>query len=248
MKPGTLDDETIEIPVGEAMVKIGFVGAGMVLGAIALGEAKAAIVEKITEAFGKYQTTKSSEIEQNDLDDTPDATRQPLTVIEWEDEGEVSTTSVMHKKAKFEALASEESNKNIDTEQRPKKTSMEEMLEAQREEYQHYMKRFREEERIKHKEEMRTKAQQWRQQNLETEAAIRQKDTEITALQKKDPGVETIKTDDPWHGKGSRPRRNAKQGGSPTNRYPHDGKNADARQRSGRASGGDSQRLGQPHQ
>ena len=82
VESGVRNMQTMEINVGDAIVKIGIMGAGMLLGASAINAAKDAVVEELTDVFGKYQAKTEDiveelhEIHQNLFDGTPDENKQ----------------------------------------------------------------------------------------------------------------------------------------------------------------------------
>ena len=59
--PGIKHMEAIEISIGDAMINIGIAGAVGILGATAFDEAKDAIIDELTEKFGKYQAHTNSD-------------------------------------------------------------------------------------------------------------------------------------------------------------------------------------------
>ena len=133
------DYQVEEIDIGGVMVKIGLAAAGGIVGASALSEAKYAakevVVEKFTQMFGKYQkehdaiTTNEdlSDIQENDLDGTPDRPR-PID----DDQTDPAIASVTDKVTKFEALAANSIKAKTDV---TKKVSTEGMLALQEEKY-----------------------------------------------------------------------------------------------------------------
>ena len=226
-KLGMLNYEPIEINVGETIIRVSIAGAVGLMGATALGEAKVAIAQKLTETFGKYQNntedsfTENSdinEIQQNDLDGTPDA--QEHIMFHDYDEDDVATSSETHERAKFEALAINSAARMTETERRQKKILVEEMLEAQRDEYQKYIRELLDEQQIKQKEELHAVEENWRRQGLEAETTIRQKDIEIVVTQQKDINTTAVNQNDPWHGKSPGPDVMQKTAAAPPKQTP----------------------------
>ena len=82
VKSGAAEMEVVEVSIGGILVKVGIAGAGVMLGASALGEAKDAVVDGLTHVFGKYQVkakdqvTELNEIDDNELDGTPEPDAQ----------------------------------------------------------------------------------------------------------------------------------------------------------------------------
>ena len=105
VEPGIKTMETIEINVGETIIKIGIAGAMGIIGATAFGEAKEAIIDKLTEKCGKYQNGTSNEevftepsindIQTNDLDGTPEAQK---TLVLNDDDDDVAIICFTTKK------------------------------------------------------------------------------------------------------------------------------------------------------
>ena len=139
VKSGVAEMETMEISIRGVIVKVGIAGASMLLGASALGEAKDAVVDGLTHVFGKYQVEAKDElndIADSGLDGTPDANTQQLLP---QADSDVATTSVSFKKAKFEALASNQTTKAIETTTKQKQAPTAELTEAQQLKVQKFM-------------------------------------------------------------------------------------------------------------
>ena len=136
---GMANFETFEMSIGGVMVRIGLAAAGGFLGAAALSEAKEAtpdiaavqdaIVEKLTKVFGKYQKEQDSsttingelsDIQENDLDGTPDRLR-----LDDDEQTDPATASVTDKRTNFEALAANTTKSKTDAEPKTKKASTE---------------------------------------------------------------------------------------------------------------------------
>ena len=82
VQSGVQNLQIVEVKIGDVIFNIGLVSAAGLVGAAGRAEAKELVVEKLIKAFGKYQDTSAiqensdlSDIQQNDLDDTP---AQPL--------------------------------------------------------------------------------------------------------------------------------------------------------------------------
>ena len=99
----------------------------------------------------------------------------------FNDDDDVAAINLATTKSKFEALANN-TTKHTDTEKRQKKVSVEEMLETQQIEYQKYMQQIMDQQQARHKQQLPTLEQNWRQQSLNTETTIRQKDAELAEM------------------------------------------------------------------
>ena len=249
-------EEFVEITVGGTLLGVTLASLATILGVAAAGEAKEALVEALAQRFGKYQSEskvlavkdKDSEesiigindIETNELDGSPDASKQLFKDVEAEDE-DVATKRVTYKKAMFDAMASNKSSKNPEAEQKDKKVSLQEMLDLQREALEGHTKQLLVQQDLRRKEEMATAMEKWRQENLETTTKLRQQETKIAEQEKqiKDLKGQTNKeasdpTPDPWYGQSPRPIRTTEEGGSPTCPDANDGTYGNPRQKLGR--------------
>ena len=136
IEPGIRKEEFVEITIGDSLLRVTLASLATILGVAAAAEAKEALVEALMEKFGKYQSTTTdttiadedsaesitgiNDIETNESDGSPDANKQFFKDVGVEDE-DVATKSVTFKKAKFEALAGNISNKLPETEQRERR-------------------------------------------------------------------------------------------------------------------------------
>ena len=194
--------QTIEVTIGGIMVNITMAVAAAILGPSALMEAKEALAQRFTEFFnGQKKKADLDNIDQDELDGTPDivttTTAKQLELDDCQDnDDDYSIVTLRSKinKAKFEALAP---TKAPGAEQRAKKISVEEMLEAQRQQYQLFTTKLPDEQKDRHKKEVTEPIEKWKQDKLEMETAIRQRDFELGAIKSKNPDVTTQQTDDP---------------------------------------------------
>ena len=194
--------QTVEVIIGGIMVNITMAVAAAILDPSALLEAKEVFAQRFTEFFnGQKKQAALGNIDQDELDGTPDtATTTTAKQLELDDcqdnDDDYSIVTPRYKinKAKFEALAS---IKTTETEPRIKKVSIEEMLEAQRQEYHLFTIKLLDEQKDRHKEEVKDPMEQWKQDKLEMETAIRQRDAELGATKNKTPDVKTQQHDDP---------------------------------------------------
>ena len=216
VQPGVAKENFIDVTVGDAVFRVIAVGAASIVGAAALAEAPQAVVEFLTETFGKHQAKEDSiaessginEIEDNELDGTPDVTSMTAntttttTTRKQLFEDDIAAASVQHKKAKFEAMANSNLDKTLETERREKKANPEELLEAQRQKYQTFIEKLLDEHENKTKKQMQEQEQQRRQENLEAQTRLRQMETELRTLkQQKTDGS----TPDHWFGQSPGP-------------------------------------------
>ena len=73
VKPGIGNEEFFEINIGETMIRVGITGVMGLVGASALGEARATTAEKLADTFGKYKketTTTSTDDSCTETSDT----------------------------------------------------------------------------------------------------------------------------------------------------------------------------------
>ena len=130
------NEEFFDINVGNAIIRVGFMGAAGIIGVVVIGELKDVFVDKLTEAFGKYQgikddsATKLSEIndtQRNILDVAPDADEQlPFTDDDLPKDN--ITIGVQQRQAKFDSLAQNQTIKTTDAEETTKRASTDELI------------------------------------------------------------------------------------------------------------------------
>ena len=142
IQTGVAAMQTVEFSIGGVIQTVSLVVAATILGQDALMEAKEVLAQKLTDYFSaSKKPPKLENIEQDELDGTPEAaeedTAKKLEFDDCNDGDDYPPTTVNGRykanKAKFEALAA---ITNEEAEPRTKKMSVEEMLEAQRQEYQ----------------------------------------------------------------------------------------------------------------
>ena len=144
----------------------------------------------------------------NDCDDGDgDKAAKDITKDKVDDGDDAAKGSVKTKRDKFQAMISKEINKAKAQDVTIKMVSVDEMLDAQREQIEHYIAKLIEQERLQNKEAMKTLVEEWKQQLLQSQTTIRQQDVEIQALENKNTDAEDIhsKSQDPWHGKSPGP-------------------------------------------
>ena len=222
---GVRNLQTMEINVGDTIVKIGIMDAGMLLGASALNEAKDAVVEKLTDVFGKYQAKTVDaledldEIHQNPFDGTPDENKQTATQQTNED---VAINSVSFKTAMFDALASNQTIRATETTVKQKQASTDELTEEQQVKVQKFINEVMDAQLEKHKVELQHVVEQCRQQNLDAETTRRQRDTALAAMRREE--TDKDKGEDPlfhsWPGQSPGPEVMQRTAGAPPERTP----------------------------
>ena len=231
-------EEMVEIIVGGSLLRVTLASFATILGVAVAEEAKDTLVQALVKKFGKYQNesqilavkdqnesqnlavkdkdpekgvTGINDIETNEFDGSPDASKQLFKEAEVEEE-DVATKSVTYKKEMFNALASNKGSKNTEAEQKEKKVSLQEMLDLQREALEENTKQLLTQQDLRRKEEMATAMEKWRQENLETTTKLRQQETKIAeqetqieALKKQTNKEASDTTPESWYGQSPGP-------------------------------------------
>lgn len=173
VQPGVAKEVAIEVIVGSVIIQADIAGAVGRVGVGALAEAKAAVVERFTGKLGKYQNTAedsftdisdTNDITDNDIDGTPEAKQHGFN----QDRGGIVNASAIDKGVKFEALTGNRATpiisitKTTDGEERHKQVSVEELLEAQRDDYRVYIKNLMDDRQTKYLQHLQARGDNWR--------------------------------------------------------------------------------------